>query len=87
MDIIIRQEENSELPVICKLIEKAFADMPESDHQEHYLVDKLHKSDTYIPELSLVAKTDQEEIVGYILLTEVEISLYIFSCSSACRSS
>ena len=73
MDIRIKQEENTELPVICNLIEKVFADMQESDHQEHHLVDKLHKSDTYIPELSLVAKTDQEEIVGYILLTKVEI--------------
>ena len=78
MDIIIKQEENTELPVICNLIEAAFAnmqesDLQESDHQEHHLVDRLHKSDTYIPELSLVAKTDQEEIVGYILLTKAEI--------------
>jgi predicted N-acetyltransferase YhbS len=73
MDIIIRQEENSELPVICKLIEKAFADMLASDHQEHYLVDRLHNSDTYIPELSLVAETEKRELVGYILLTKVEI--------------
>ena len=73
LKLTISQEENSELPVICNLIEIAFADMQESDHQEHHLVDKLHKSDTYIPELSLVAKTDQQEIVGYILLTKVEI--------------
>ena len=32
MDVIIKQEENSELPVICELIEKAFADMQESAH-------------------------------------------------------
>ena len=56
LKLTISQEENSELPVICNLIEIAFADMQESDHQEHHLVDKLHKSDTYIPELSLVAK-------------------------------
>ena len=73
LKLTISQEENSELPVICNLIEIAFADMQESDHQEHHLVDKLHKSDTYIPELSLVAKTDKGEIVGYILLTKVEI--------------
>lgn len=73
MDIKIDQEENTELPVICKLIETAFSNMEESDHQEHHLVDRLHNSETYIPELSLVAKTDQEKIVGYILLTEVEI--------------
>lgn len=73
MDVRIMQEGNTELPVICKLIEAAFADIQESDHQEHLLVDRLHKSDTYIPELSLVAKTDKGEIVGYILLTKVEI--------------
>lgn len=44
-----------------------------SDHQEHYLVDRLHNSDTYIPELSLVAETEKRELVGYILLTKVEI--------------
>ena len=42
MGIIIRQENSTELSVICNLIEKAFADMPESDHQEHHLVDRLH---------------------------------------------
>lgn len=73
MNIRIKQEENTELPSICNLIEAAFADMQESDHQEHLLVAKLHKSDTYIPNLSLVAKTDKGEIVGYILLTKVEI--------------
>ena len=73
MNIRIRQEENTELSAICKLIEKAFADMPESDHREHLLVDRLHHSDTYIPELSLVAKTEKGEIVGYILLTKVGI--------------
>lgn len=54
-------------------MEISFADIKESDHQEHYLVDRRHKSKTYIPELSLVAKTDKGEIVGYILLTKVEI--------------
>lgn len=73
MDIDIQQAENKELPAICKLVETAFADMQESDHQEHYLVKRLYKSDTFIPELSLVAKTDDGKIVGYILLTKVEI--------------
>ena len=73
MVIEIRQEGNAELHAICNLIETAFADMRESDHQEHLLVDRLHKSDTYIPELSLVAKTDNGKIVGYILLTKVDI--------------
>ena len=42
LKLTISQEENSELPVICNLIEIAFADMQESDHQEHHLVDKRH---------------------------------------------
>lgn len=73
MDIRITQERSKELPAICKLVETVFANMPESDHQEHHLVVRLHESDAYIPELSLVAKTDKGEIIGYILLTKVEI--------------
>lgn len=73
MNIRIKQEGKTELPAICKLIETSFADMLESDHQEHHLVDRLHKSDTYIPDLSLVAKNERDEIVGYILLTRVEV--------------
>lgn len=73
MDIDIQQADNKELQEICKLVETAFADMQESDHQEHYLVKRLYKSDTFIPELSLVAKTDDGKIAGYILLTKVKI--------------
>lgn len=59
--------------MIYDLIMAAFADVEESDHQEHFLVERLHQSNTFIPELSLVAETDNQKIVGYILLTEVEI--------------
>ena len=70
MNIRIRQERNGELITVCKLIETAFAGMQESDHQEHHLVYRLHQSDTFIPELSLVAETDKGKMVGYILLTK-----------------
>lgn len=73
MNIRIRQERNGELITVCKLIETAFAGMQESDHQEHHLVYRLHQSDTFIPELSLVAETDKGKMVGYILLTKVKI--------------
>ena len=43
MDIKIQQAENRELPAIYKLIEKAFADMQESDHQEHILVKRRRR--------------------------------------------
>lgn len=73
MTIKIRQEQDGDYPIIYNLIESAFADVQESDHQEQFLVERLHKSDTFIPQLSLVAKTDENKIVGYILLTKVEI--------------
>lgn len=62
-----------ELPAVCMLVETAFANVPESDRHEHHLVYGLHKADTFIPELSLVAETDRGELAGYILLTEVKI--------------
>lgn len=73
MNVSIRQEQNSDLPAIYNLVEKAFATMQESDHQEQFLIDKLHRSDSFIPELSLVAETNDGQLVGYILLTKVEI--------------
>lgn len=73
MDIRIRQEQKNAKSVIHDLIVAAFADVRESDHREHFLVERLHESSTFIPELSLVAETDDHKIVGYILLTEVEI--------------
>lgn len=73
MAIHIRQEQRSDSPIIYTLIKRAFEDVQESDHQEQFLVERLHKSKTFIPQLSLVAETTDMEIVGYILLTEVEI--------------
>lgn len=73
MIIKIRQEQNGDCHAVFDLIGAAFADVEESDHQEQFLVERLHKSNTFIPQLSLVAETDEKEIVGYILLTEVEI--------------
>lgn len=74
MTINIRQEQSSDSPIIYSLIERAFADVQESDHREQFLVERLHKSSTFVPQLSLVAETENKEIVGYILLTEVEIA-------------
>lgn len=73
MTIRIRQEQKGDSPIISALIERAFRDVEESDHREQFLVERLHQSEAFIPQLSLVAETDDLKIVGYVLLTEVEI--------------
>lgn len=72
MEIRIRQEQESDYRAVYALIELAFRNMEESDHSEQYLVERLRKSDAFIPGLSLVAEVDGV-VVGHILLTKVEI--------------
>lgn len=73
MNIRIRQEEEKDAPMVFDMLVSAFADVEESDHQEQHLVERLRQSESFIPQLSLVAETDGNEIAGYILLTRVEI--------------
>lgn len=70
--ISIKQQEPHDLLAICRLIEEAFATVQESDHREQFLVKRLLSSPGFIPELSLTAWIGSE-LVGYILLTEIEI--------------
>ncbi|GCB34274.1 N-acetyltransferase [Bacteroides faecalis] len=72
MEIKIRQEQENDYKAVYELIELAFRNMEESDHSEHFLVERLRKSEAFIPELSLVAEKDGE-IIGHILMTKVEI--------------
>lgn len=61
MNIKIREEQNDDYPEIYNLIKCAFANLAESDHKEHFLVERLHKSDSFIPQLSLVAENDEHK--------------------------
>lgn len=72
-DLSIREEKSKDFPFIRSLTEQAFLNVPESDHTEHLLVERLRQSEAYIPELSLVAETNTGKIVGHILLSKVEI--------------
>lgn len=72
MKILIRQATKADYTDIKNVVEHAFRDEKFSDQTEHQLVERLRKSDGYIPELSLVATFD-DTIVGHILLTEVAI--------------
>lgn len=68
----IRKEETGDYGVIFNIVEKAFENEVYSDHQEQFLVERLRKSDAFVPELALVAELDTQ-VVGYILLTKIQI--------------
>lgn len=73
MQIIIEEERAADFRAVASLTAQAFAGVKESDHREQFLIERLRRSEGFIPQLSLVARTDQGETVGYALLTKVEI--------------
>ncbi|MBE7639737.1 GNAT family N-acetyltransferase [Salegentibacter sp. BLCTC] len=72
MDLIIRKENPEDFKAVFKLIEKAFENERMSDHKEQFLVERLRKSNAFVPQLSMVAETEKK-IVGHILLTKLKI--------------
>lgn len=54
------------------MVESAFKNAEHTDHREHLLVDRLRKSDIFVPKLSLVAELDGK-ILGHIMLTKLLI--------------
>lgn len=73
MNITIRQEQPKDYQQTEELIETAFRNEELSDQQEHFLVQRIRKSDAFIPELSIVAVNQQDEIVGQILFSKITI--------------
>lgn len=73
MDIIIRPELNSEYNKTEEIIQKAFLNEEYSDKKEPLLVNRIRKSDAFIPELSLVALNQGEDVIGHILLSKIKI--------------
>lgn len=71
--ITLRQEEASDHQAVENLIAAAFQEVPISDHQEHFLVARLRRAPTFVPELSIVA-VQEEELLGHILLTPIQIA-------------
>lgn len=72
MEIKLRQETEQDHKSVFKVIQQAFENEEYSDHKEQFLVERLRKSNAFIPELSIVAEVDNK-IVGHILLTKLEI--------------
>ncbi len=58
--------------MVFDLIKKAFKTLELSDHKEQFLVERLRKSTSFIPELSMIAEIDNN-VVGHILLTKLKI--------------
>ncbi len=72
MKVLIRQESRNDYKSVFELIEKAFKNQEYSDHKEQFLVERLRKSEVFIPQLSIVAEVDGQ-IVGHILFTKLQI--------------
>ncbi|MGG0793619.1 N-acetyltransferase [Brevibacillus laterosporus] len=73
MEILIRQELTEEYNTTEDFIKRAFLNEEYSDKKEHLLVNRIRKSDAFIPELSLVALNQAKDIIGHILLSKIKI--------------
>lgn len=72
MKVELRQEITSDYPAVAEVIKSAFHNVGYSNHREHLMVERLRRSDAFIPQLSLVAEVS-DKIVGHILLTKILI--------------
>ena len=72
MDIKIRQERQKDYQQIRDLVREAFAHAEHSDGDEHNLIERIRLSPDYIPELSLVAESD-DIILGHIMFSRISV--------------
>jgi predicted N-acetyltransferase YhbS len=72
MNIQIRQEQKKDIDAVYSVVKSAFEKMELADGDEQDLVDRLRKSQAFIPELSLVAESDGK-VIGHILFTKMKI--------------
>lgn len=72
MNVLIRQENEKDHQVVHDVIQSAFENMGEAIGDEQDLVNRLRKSQAFIPELSLVAECEGK-VVGHILFTKIKI--------------
>jgi putative acetyltransferase len=66
-EIVVRQEQHSDRAAVLKVHELAFGRLDEGK-----LVERIWDSDTYIPELGLVATVDNR-VVGHVLFSKITI--------------
>jgi predicted N-acetyltransferase YhbS len=76
MNLLIRQEEKKDHDAVYQVVKTAFETMEKANGDEQDLVNRLRKSEAFIPELSLVAEIDGK-IIGHILFTRMKIGEHI----------
>ena len=67
----IRQESQKDYEEVYRVVKTAFKMAEHSDGNEQDLVVALRNSDSFIPELSLIA-VKEDKIIGYILFTKIK---------------
>ena len=72
MNVVIRQELENDHEAVYQVVKSAFEKMELANGDEQDLVNRLRKSEAFIPELSLVAELDGQ-IIGHILFTRMKI--------------
>ncbi|WP_040328114.1 GNAT family N-acetyltransferase [Clostridium ihumii] len=70
--MLIRQENSNDFDEVYSVVKAAFEVAEHSDGTEQDLVIALRKSDSFVPELSLVAEIDGK-IAGHIMFTEGKV--------------
>ena len=73
MEVKLRQEILTDHHHISEAILAAFENIGYSNHREQIMVERLRNSNAFIPELSIVAETDDNRIAGHIMLTKIKI--------------
>ena len=71
--MFIQTIKNTNFTEVDKLIYNTFIHSKYGYRNESELVNKIRKSKNYVPELELVALNDSKQIIGYGLLSEVNI--------------
>lgn len=72
MKIEIRQESSKDVKEIEEVVRAAFTSRNRNDPDEHHLVNKIRKTEAFIPGLSLVA-LEKDSVVGHVLLSKIMV--------------
>lgn len=87
MEIKLRQEKTGDHSAISDTIIAAYRNVDYSNHREQLMVERLRNSNSFIPQLSIIAEDENSCIAGHILLTKIHIITSNNSCEALTCSS